>query len=80
MSLDQLYIIKKYEEDDLKDRSRAPKIVHNKTPGPIEDLVVEVKNQTNYGPEKLSDYLSDYHQTTVPAGTRRTYNTFCAIG
>ena len=42
-------ILKKEEEGDLKDRSRAPLHSPSKTLAKIEDKVVEAKNQTHLG-------------------------------
>lgn len=64
-------IIRKGKEGDLKDRSKAPNHVHNKTPPDIENLVIEIKNLTNFGPERVSDYASDYHNTKIAPGTIR---------
>ena len=64
-------IIKKEREGDLKDRSRAPKHQPRKTPAAIEDKVIEVKNKTRLGPERLSRYLKQHEGISVPPGTVR---------
>lgn len=64
-------ILKKKEEGDLKDRSRAPLHSPYKTPDKIEDKVVEAKNQTHLGPKRLSIYLKKYEKIEVPYGTIR---------
>ena len=64
-------ILKKQEEGDLKDRSKIPKHQPFRTPPEIEDLVIEIKNKTNFGPERVSDYAKDYHNTTIAPGTIR---------
>ena len=64
-------ILKKEREGDLKDRSRAPRYQPRKTPTEVEDKVVEVKNRTHLGPERLSRYLRDHEGLSVPAGTIR---------
>ncbi len=64
-------ILNKAKEGDLRDRSRAPRHQPGKTPSAIEDKVVEVKNRTHLGPERLSRYLSEYGGITVPVGTIR---------
>ena len=37
----------------------------------MEDLVIKLKNKTNYGPERLSDYLLDYENIKISYGTIR---------
>ena len=64
-------ILGKEKAGDLRDRSRAPRHQPGKTPAAVEDRVVEVKNKTHLGPERLSRYLKDYDGMTVPAGTIR---------
>jgi len=64
-------IIMKDQEGDLKDRSRTPKHQPNKTPAMVEDKVVEAKNKTRLGPERLSRYLKEHESLYVPAGTIR---------
>jgi len=64
-------ILKKHKEGDLHDRSKAPHYIHNKTSLEKEELVIKIKNLTNYGPERISDYALEYHQTTIPPGTVR---------
>ena len=64
-------ILKKEREGDLRDRSRAPKYQPKKTPDLVEDKVVEVKNRTHLGPERLSRYLEEHEGLSVPAGTIR---------
>jgi len=64
-------ILGKEREDDLRDRSRRPKRQPGKTPVAIEEKVIETKNKTHLGPERLSRYLTKYEGMTVPAGTIR---------
>ena len=64
-------IRRKDREGDLGDRSRASRHQPGKTPAKVEDKVVEVKNRTHLGPKRLSHYLADYEDMTVPAGTIR---------
>jgi len=64
-------ILNKEKEGDLRDRSRAPRHQPGKTPASMEDKVVEAKNQTHLGPERLSRYLSKYDGIAVPVGTIR---------
>src|SRR3990170_5919435 len=49
-------IIAKQREGNLKDRSKAPKHQPNKTPPEVEEIVVEIKNKTNFGPQRISEY------------------------
>ena len=64
-------ILKKKEEGDLRDRSRTPKHQPRRTPLPVEDRVIEVRNRTHLGPERLAIYLRDNEDLSAPAGTIR---------
>jgi len=64
-------ILKKDKEEDLRDRSRAPKGQPQKTSREVEDRVVMAKNKTHLGPERLSRYLQKYEEIAVPVGTIR---------
>lgn len=64
-------IIGKDKEKDLRDRPRTPKHQPRKTPPEIEDKVIEAKNKTHLGPERLSRYLLKYEKILVPPGTIR---------
>ena len=64
-------IIRKDKEGNLRDRSRAPKHQPRRTRAEVEDKVVEMKNQTHLGPERLSRYLQEHESLSVPAGTIR---------
>jgi len=64
-------IIRKEREGDLKDRSRVPKHQPRRTPTATEDKVIEVKNKTRLGPERLSRYLRQHEGISVPPGTVR---------
>ena len=64
-------IIRRSEEGDLKDRSKIPKHQPRRTPAAIEDKVIEVKNKTGFGPERLSRYLKKHEGISVPVGTIR---------
>jgi transposase-like protein len=55
-------ILKKEEEGDLRDRSRAPLHSPYKIPDKIEDKVVKTKNQTHLGAKRLSVYLKKYEK------------------
>ena len=64
-------IINKERDGDLKDRSRVPKHQPKRTSGVIEDKVIEIKNRTRLGSERLSRYLKQHEGTSVPPGTVR---------
>ncbi len=64
-------IIRKEAEGSLDDRSRTPKHQPRKTPQVVEDRVVEVKNKTRFGPQRLSRYLRQHEDISLPAGTIR---------
>jgi transposase len=64
-------ILKKEKTGDLRDRSRAPRHQPKKTQATVEDRVVEAKNKTRLGPERLSRYLQDYERLSVAVGTIR---------
>jgi len=64
-------ILRKEREGSLRDRSRAPIHQPNKTPTVIEDKVIDLKNRTHLGPERLALYLDKYESIPVPAGTIR---------
>jgi transposase InsO family protein len=62
----------RYEEegvDGLKDRSRRPKSSPNRTPGEIEELLIEVRRaHPSWGPEKLIDVVGRRHpELELPA-------------
>ena len=64
-------IIKRGIEGNLRDRSRTPHHQPRKTPALIEDKVIEVKNKTRFGAERLSRYLKQHESVSIPAGTVR---------
>lgn len=64
-------ILHKEKEGSLKDRSKVPISQPRKTPKAIEDLVIEIKNKTNYGPERIHDYALEHHNVKVCPGTIR---------
>jgi transposase len=50
--------VKRYKEEGLeglKDRKRAPYVVHNKTKKEVEDLVVALRKQSHFGARKLKE-------------------------
>lgn len=49
--------IRKQKEEQLDDDSRAPHLVANKTADTIEEKIVFLKQQTNYGPLRLQEEL-----------------------
>jgi putative transposase len=64
-------ILRKEEQGDLRDRSRAPKRQPRRITAEIEDRVIIAKNKTHLGPERLKRYLEEYEGIIVPAGTIR---------
>lgn len=64
-------ILRKQREGDLTDRSKAPHRQPRKTAASIEDKVVEFKNKTHLGPERLSRHLKKYEGVVVAPGTIR---------
>jgi len=64
-------IIKKEKEGNLRDRPKVPKHQPRRTPMAIEDKVIEVKNRTRLGPERLSRHLKQHEGISIPAGTVR---------
>lgn len=64
-------IIRKKQQDNLQDRSRAPKRVANRTPPQIEQLVVNIRQQQNLGPKAISFKLYKEHQIDLSYGTIR---------
>ena len=64
-------ILEKAEEGDLRDRSKTPTRQPNKTPPEVEQKVIDARNKTRMGPQRLSIYLAKYHELQVPPGTIR---------
>ena len=63
--------LEKKKTGDLDDRSRAPRVVHNKTAAEIEEKVVLLKKKTNYGPLRLQEELEEVHQISLSQHTIR---------
>ena len=64
-------ILRKRGEGDLTDRSKAPHRQPRKTPPQVAEKVIQARNKTRIGPERLSLHLSKYAGVTVPPGTIR---------
>ena len=64
-------ILQKKKENDLSDRSRTPHHQPNRTASAVEDKVIEFKNKTHLGPERLSRHLKKYEEIIVAPGTIR---------
>jgi len=64
-------ITKKEMEGNLRDRPKAPEHQPRKTPKAIEDRIIEAKNRTRLGQERLSRYLKQHEGISIPAGTTR---------
>lgn len=56
---------------NLEDASRAPKVIHNKTPKEIEDKVLLLKKKTNYGPVRLKEELEAVYRISLSEHTIR---------
>ena len=63
--------ISKKNAGDLDDTSRAPKVVHNKTPEDLEEKVIKLKKKTNYGPLRLKDEMEAVYQINLSEHTIR---------
>jgi transposase len=64
-------IPRKEKEGDLRDQPRTPRHQPGRTPPAVENKVIEVKNKTRLGPERLSRYLKQYEDIDLPVGTIR---------
>ena len=68
-----IYSIKrKHEIGDLKDSSKAPKKIANKTNREIEEKIIEVRNSLGYKPKQLSYYLHRFYSLDIPVSTIRS--------
>ena len=65
-------IIKKSKKGNLQDRSKAPKVVQNRTSQHIIEKIIEAKNKTGFGPKRLFDYLQLRYGLYVAYGTIRS--------
>lgn len=65
-------ILRKKKEGDLKDKSRAPKRVHNKTKKEVEEKIIAARDQTGFGPRKLFRYLQLRFGLYIAYGTIRS--------
>jgi len=64
-------IIKRGKIESLRDQSRTPKTVVNKTALMIENKILAVKKRTGFGAKKLVKYLAKKYQLIIPLGTLR---------
>lgn len=64
-------LIKKQQEDNLGDRSKAPKKIANKTPQETVKKVIQAYQNTNLGPKALQQYLLKTHRLNIAYGTLR---------
>lgn len=64
-------ILKKSQEGDLMDRSKAPRKVANKTPEYILSQILEAKQETGFGPTRLTKYLLEHYNIEISYGTLR---------
>lgn len=56
-------------QQPLADRSRRPRASPDRTPAPLEDAVLAVRDRYGWGPRKIVAYLRDQHQPTLPVRT-----------
>lgn len=63
--------IRKRATGDLKDGSRAPHRVHNKTEKGIEEQVLSVREKTRYGPLRLKEELMEISGLAISEHTIR---------
>jgi len=63
--------IRKNEAGDLKDGSKAPHRVHNKTSAEIEARILELREKTRYGPVRLKEELEELDQISLSHHTIR---------
>lgn len=64
-------IVRKSKEGDLKDRSKAPRTIPNKTSSEVEEIIVDAKNKTGLPTKDLSYYLLKQHKIDIAYGTLR---------
>ena len=57
--------------DDLKDKSKAPHRITNKTDSETIQKISEAKAQTGYGAKRLQKYLSEKYKIKIAYGTLR---------
>ncbi len=63
--------LKKKSANKLDDTSTAPHTVHNKTAFNIEEIVVKLKEKTNYGPVRLQEELYESSGISLSSHTIR---------
>lgn len=63
--------LRKADAHDLNDASRAPRTIVNKTPRYIEDYILTIKRQTNFGPLRIKEELMVRHATSCSHHTIR---------
>jgi transposase len=63
--------VKKKEDGDLDDCSKAPQTVHNRTSLDIEEKVIAIKKKTRYGPIRIADELLDQYGIELSTHTIR---------
>lgn len=62
-------IIKKSKSGNLKDQSKAPKKVANKTAEEIEEKILSERLRTGFGAKRLVKHLVKNYQIFIPLGT-----------
>jgi len=64
-------ILRKAAAGDLRDRPKTPRRQPRKTPAETEQKVIQAKNKTRLGPQRLCIHLRKYAGLSVPPGTIR---------
>lgn len=62
-------IIKKSNSSNLKDQSKAPKKVANKTAPQLEMQILYLREKFGFGAKKIAKYLGEGGQTFIPVST-----------
>ena len=64
-------IISRSKAGNLSDKPRVPKSQPRKTSQEIEEIVIEARNTTKFGPGKIAVYLKEHKNISIPVGTIR---------
>jgi len=64
-------VIQKQKTGDLNDKSKAPKIVKNKTSAEIEKKILDIKGKTRFGPKRIARELKRRYQIEISKHTVR---------
>ncbi len=64
-----VYNIVQRGEVSLKDLSKAPKTVANKTPDQLVKKIIKIHREKGFGPKRISKYLLEHDEMTIPFST-----------